>query len=126
MPVSWNQESDRLLVCTIRGTLSYKEWEQLNTGDPDNASAAEAERDGQKLRVLIQLENFKGWDQDERWEDLDWVEANDRRLQRLAFVGEESWRERMEIFALKGMRPVEVEYFGPDQEGRARRWLERD
>mgnify|MGYP001549881505 CR=1 FL=1 len=125
MPVSWKQESERLVVCRISGVLSYEEWDLLNTGDDPDDPRAIPEQEDQKLRVLIVLDNFEGWDKSESWEDLDWVEANDRRLQRMAFVGEERWRDSVEVFALKGLRPVEIEYFGPGQESEARRWLDR-
>ncbi len=124
MAVDWKQESEHLLVCRIRGRLTYDEWERLNMGDdPSTPDAVPA--DGPKLRVLIMLEDFRGWDSNQRWESLDWVEANDRRLQRLAFVGEERWRDSVELFALKGLRPVAIEYFGPDDESLARGWLEQ-
>ena len=125
MTVSWNQESERLVVCRISGILSYEEWDLLNTGNAPDDSQAIPEQEDRQLRVLILLEDFEGWDKSEHWEDLGWVEANDRRLQRLAFLGEERWRDSVEMFALKGLRPVEIEYFGPGQEEEARHWLER-
>lgn len=125
MPVEWKQESDRLVRCRVSGTLTFEEWERLNAGD--RLRPAEEPVDPErKLRVLIVLDGFEGWAQNEGWEDISWVEVNDRRLQRLAFVGEERWREPMEVFALKGLRPVEIEYFKPEQEDAARAWLQRD
>lgn len=125
MSVEWKQESDRLVRCRIGGTLTFREWERLNVGDRLRPAEDPIDPD-RKLRVLIVLDGFEGWAQDEGWEDISWVEVNDRRLQRLAFVGAERWREPMEVFALKGLRPVEIEYFGPEQEDEARAWLQRD
>ena len=117
MPVSWERESERLVICRIRGQLSLAEWQELNTGDDlpghDNNQLA-----------LVLLEDFQGWDRAEGWGDLDFVEENDKRLVRIAFVGPDEWREPMEVFMLKGLRPVDIRYFGPQEEALARAWLE--
>jgi hypothetical protein len=121
MSVEWSREGERLLVCRIKGQLSYADWQRLNQGD---AGAAPARPGGQKLRALVLLEQFSGWERHDGWADLSWVDENDQRLDRVACVGEEQWRDDMEIFMLKDLRPVAVRYFAEDEENLARAWLE--
>ena len=118
MPIEWDQESDRLVVCRISGLLTLKEWEDLNSGGESPVS------EQGKMRALLLLREFQGWDKAEGWGDLGFVDENDERLDRIAAVGEEHWRDEVELFMLKGLRPVEIRYFGPDEESLARAWLE--
>ena len=120
MTVQWQRETDRLIVCRVSGQLRYEEWLQLNAGGENPMPETG------KLRALILLEHFSGWDNDEGWADLSWVDENDERLDRVACVGEERWRAEMEVFMLKDLRPVEIRYFGPGEEALARFWLEGD
>ena len=119
MPVSWERESDRLVICRIRGQLTLAEWKELNEGE-------DLPGQDRNQRALVLLEDFKGWDRSEGWGDLDFVEENDKRLDRIAFIGPENWREPMEVFMLKGLRPVDIRYFPPEDESLARAWLESD
>lgn len=119
MPVKWNRESDRLVVCHISGQLTLAEWKELNDG-------GDVREQESLQRALIFLENFQGWDRAEGWGDLDYVEENDKRLDRIAFVGPDQWREPMEVFMLKGLRPVDIRYFKTEDESLARAWLDED
>lgn len=116
MPISWKQESPHRVVCRVTGEMSYDDFVRLNQGGAPPP-------DGIKSRALFLLEDFEGWATSESWGDLEFVDRNDEMLDRIAIVGEERWREQMELFMLKGLRPVEIRYFTPDQEPLARAWL---
>jgi len=119
MPVHWQRESPHLLVCRVSGELSYEDFQQLNAS---NTPA----KDGGKLHVLFKLEDFLGWRASDSWGDLDFVDRNDEMLDRIAIVGDPAWREQMELFMLKGLRPVDIHYFNSDEEALARAWLGED
>jgi hypothetical protein len=63
------------------------------------------------LRVVAELEDFRGWEKDEAWGDLGFLLANGHRIARMAVVGEERWRERALLFVGKGFRSTDIEYF---------------
>ena len=39
----------------------------------------------------------------------------------MAISGPPEWRDQIEMFTLKGLRPIEIEYFNSEEE--ARDWL---
>lgn len=119
MTVEWSREGKRLLVCRISGQLTYDDWQKLNQGE----GGAPANPATGKLHALILLQEFTGWERHDGWADLSWVDENDKRLERIACVGEEQWRDDMEIFMLKDLRPVQIRYFSEDEEPLARAWL---
>ncbi len=74
--------------------------------------------------MLAILHDFTGWDKDKGWEDSSIANRNDDYMKKMAIVGDEKWRDLVEIFTLKGMRSVAIEYFASDKEQAARDWLE--
>lgn len=120
MPIEWKQESEDLAVCRVSGRLSFEEFASIQ------ASPAEIEQAERKISSLVFLDDFEGWDEAEEWGELRFVEGNDALLKKVAVVGELRWKDQMEMFMLKGLRPVDIEYFGPDDEDLARLWLTQD
>jgi hypothetical protein len=119
MPISWKLESPHLVVCRVSGELTYEDFVRLNEG-------GEKPADGRKGHVLLFLEDFEGWKSSESWGELEFLERNDEMLDRIAIVGDERWREQMELFMLKGLRPVDIRYFTPEEEALARAWVGED
>ena len=76
-----------------------------------------------KVRVLVLAEHFEGWEQGGQWDDFSFQEANDSRIERMAIVGEERWRDLALLFASKDLREFPVEYFPMEQLAAARTWL---
>lgn len=117
MPINWEQESTDTLVIRLSGKLTRSEMQACHRG---LAPIIQAHGN---MHLLVILENFKGWDARDEWEDTSFPDENDPYLVRLAFVGDEKWRDELLIFALAGLRPVEICYFLSDQETTAREWL---
>ena len=117
MPVQWNLENDNTLVFHYSGVLSTVEYQQFQQ---------EIEKLGQqhgKLSLLVVLDDFNGWEAGNGWADTtDLTDRIDPHLKKMAVVGEEKWRDKIEVFTLKGLRPVPIEYFVND-EAAARQWL---
>ena len=63
------------------------------------------------LRVVAELDDFRGWEKDEAWGDLGFLLDNGQRIARMALVGEERWRDRALVFVGKGFRSAAIEYF---------------
>lgn len=79
---------------------------------------------GREVRVLITLEDFEGWEHDKAWaDDLEFVFKYGSRIARIAIAGEERWRDRAIIFAGKGFRKTEIEYFSLAELNPAKEWV---
>ena len=115
MAINWEHESEHMLVARISG--------QLTRADINGFQEAVAPivRASGKIRFLVVLEGFEGWAADEGWEDTSFADENDDFLVRFAIAGEEQWRDKVLMFSLAGLRPVEIEYF--TDEAAARDWL---
>ena len=115
MPISWNQEQDDLIVYTVS--------RQLGIAEMDN-SQQETESilmQGSNWKVLVVLQDFEGWKKEEGWANTSLIDETDKNVLRMALVGPQQWRDEVEMFTLKGMRPLEIEYF--TDESQARSWL---
>ena len=117
MPIKWEQESTETLVARISGKLFRSEMQACQA-----AMTPIIQAHG-NMRLLVILENFEGWAASHGWEDTSFADENDDYLSRFAFVGDEKWRDQALMFALAGLRPVEIQYFSSDQETAARKWL---
>ena len=105
----------KLVVVSLTGQLTYREWE---AGQKLLQQALEGRN---ALRVLARTQGFEGWERTERWGDLEFFLANDEKVQRIALVGDARWREDLLAFSLEGMRKAAVRFFETEEE--AMSWL---
>jgi hypothetical protein len=115
MSISWEHESDDLIVLRISGKLIYSDFKayQSKAGPILQAQG--------KMSLLAILDDFQGWNSDEGWDDMGFLTRNDKYLSRFAIVGDEKWRDEVSIFTLAGLRTVDIRYFTSEVE--ARNWL---
>lgn len=75
-----------------------------------------------KIRVLVYLSDFHGWNAGALWEDIkfDWSHFSD--IERLAIVGESSWQKGMAVFC-KPFTTAEIRYFDHEKLAEAREWI---
>ncbi len=117
MPVEFRIVDDNHLTLRISGELGIDEFRRVQA-DMETA----VQKQG-SVKLLILLDSFSGWEQADGWEDLSFMERNDRFMEKMAIVGDDKWRDLAYAFTLKGLRSVPIEYFTPDAEASARRWL---
>jgi len=117
MPITWEQESDNLIVARVDGEVGQSE-----TVDFQDEVTPAIQAQG-AMKLLFILDNFEGWAIDEGWEDSNFMDENDPFMKRIAIVGDEKWRDEALMFTLAGLRPVNIQYFIPEQEEAARAWL---
>lgn len=118
MAINWNINKDDLIEINLTGQLEYKKYRELLAElEPTVKKAGE-------VRLLTILKDFTGWDDDKGWEDSSIADRTDPYIKKMAIVGDEKWRDMVELFTLKGMRSVAIEYFSSDKEQAAREWLE--
>jgi len=115
MAIAWKTEADNLMIFIVSGKLDVNEM---------RTAQAEAEASIQQLgrfSTLVLLQDFSGWNSGSGWEDTSYADRHDASMDKMAVVGDGQWRDQVEMFTLKGMRPVEIEYF--TDEVAARAWL---
>jgi hypothetical protein len=118
MAIEWKTENNNLIVFEVSGQLGKKEHQQI---------LSEIEAIIIKLghiKILVLVKDFTGWEAAKGWEENS-TDHIDPYINKFAIVGDEKWRDLAEVFTLKGLRPVPIEYFPEDQEQQAREWLDR-
>lgn len=110
--------TDGVVHARISGIMTHAD--QLGLED----KAKELMDDGRKVRVLITLEDFDGWDRDEAWgDDMQFQLEYANEIDRIAIVGEQRWKDPALMFVGKGFRDTDIEFFLPDALDAAKAWL---
>lgn len=102
---------------SLTGRLTVSEFQALQA-----LGTISLERFGQ-FRLLVELEDFQGWSRESGWEDSYFLTEDTGRLSRLAFVGDEKWKDEVFMFVGKEMRSTGIEFFSQDQLAQAKAWL---
>jgi hypothetical protein len=76
-----------------------------------------------KIRILVVLDDFHGWEVGALWEDIKWDARHATDVERIAIVGETKWHQWMASFC-KPFTSANLRYFGHDRLTEARAWLE--
>jgi hypothetical protein len=94
------------------------------------ADMAEVERElarridgGDCPRVLVQLENFGGWQKGEDWNNFDFMFSYGDKIARIAICGAGDRQSEVKAFTGAGLRPTPVMFFGEAETESARAWL---
>jgi len=82
---------------------------------------------GQKISLLVTLEDFKGWKKDPAWaaDDVDFQFHHGNDIARIAIVGDHQWRDQAFLYVGKGFRGTEIEFFPPESLNAAKAWISR-
>jgi hypothetical protein len=117
MGATIEQEEGNLRVLRITGLLRKSEW--------DSALTKEAEKWGPETRVkvLVIVEDFKGWEHGADWGDMDFFVEHDHQIEKIAIVADPKWELQTLMFAGAGVRRAPVKFFFANQLGIARSWL---
>lgn len=117
MPFEVIGSSGNLISVKITGELKKAESDRMQ------AIAAEFIKREGKIRMLVFLENFIGWEKGADWADTSFQSKHDSDIEKIAIVGDEKWRNLVLAFTGKPFRPVEIEYFTPSQLEQAHAWI---
>ncbi len=119
MPITITESSDDLLEVRLTGKLHKDDYDEFVP-----AVEAAIERAG-KIRFLIVMDDFHGWDMVAIWEDTKFDLKHHADIARLAMVGDKKWEEWM----AKICRPftgAKIKYFDATETDAARAWIEAD
>jgi stage II sporulation SpoAA-like protein len=117
MPFSILDSSGQVVNVKITGELRKSELEQIQ------GVASEAIKHWGKIRVMVILENFLGWERGANWEDMTFALEHDNDIEKVAVVGDTRWKDHVYAFLGKGFRPVAIEYFALTELKMAQQWL---
>lgn len=119
MGIAITSEHPNTCRLDIRGALSPQDLAAAQ-----QAAAAEIRRSG-KIRLLVVLSEFSGWERGSAWNDLGFYIRHGDDIERIAIVGENRWRSEALMFAAADLRRAPVAFFGGSDVDAARDWLAR-
>ena len=117
MPCEIVEKEEGLITVKISGLLKREELARA-----ENA-AIEVMGSAHKIKFLVLVENFQGWDSKGKWGDVSFQWQYDEQIEKVAIVGEERWQDLTEAFVGKGLRSVDIRYFKPSEIALARAWI---
>ena len=109
--------SDGVIEFAVNGKLRESEF-----ADAQKAAADVIHQQG-RIRILVNAQNFDGWEQGGTWDDFSFEEEFDPYIEKMAFVGDRRWEELVLLFSNKAFRQFPIEYFGSSESEQARAWL---
>lgn len=108
--------SPQVVGLKLSGKLHDEDYRQFVPGW-EIISTAEG-----KLRLLIQFEEFHGWDLQSAWDDLNFGLKRDLGFERIAVVGDRKWEKLVASFARPFIQ-AEVRYFDKSEVDAAWKWI---
>ena len=106
-----------VVYARISGVMMLKELQSLQSAGMDVI------RHGIKARLLVTLENFQGWEKGADWRDVTFLVSHGKDIAKIAFVGDERWKDDAFAFVGKGLRSTEIEFFFPAALKEAESWI---
>ncbi len=78
-----------------------------------------------KVRMLVVMHDFHGWDLAAVWEDSKFAIKHFRDIERLCIVGESKWEKWMTSFC-RPFTKAKIKYFDVAEIDQARQWMEKE
>jgi hypothetical protein len=76
-----------------------------------------------RVKLLVIVENFEGWERNEGWGDMTFFLKHGDQIEKIAIVADPRWETDLLIFAGAGFRRGAVKFFPTDRLAIARVWL---
>lgn len=118
MAISSHQIADRVHLITLSGLLTWTEFQAFLA----RVEAEDVFASG-KVKILIHLENFSGWEPGDQWGDVSFFFRHDQDIEKIAVVGDPRWRDEMLVFLFADYRQAEARFFPETDLEPARAWL---
>jgi hypothetical protein len=112
-----NEEAGgKILSVKISGKLSKEDYQRFV---PDVERLI---KDHGKIRILVQMHDFHGWELGALWDDIKFDMKHFRDIERLALVGESKWEKGMAAFC-KPFTTAKIQYFDETKLAEAKTWI---
>ena len=106
----------RVLEVDLHGKLSRRDFDQI-VPDTERLIA----RYG-KIRLLVTMHDFEGWDAGALWEEIKWEAKHFHHIERIALVGDERWQGAM-AKSCKSFTIASMCHFHHDELDTATAWV---
>jgi hypothetical protein len=77
-----------------------------------------------KIKLLLIVEDFKGWEENVDWSDMSFYFEYGERIAKIALVADPKRQQELMMFMGSGIRPMPMKFFPSDRIEEARRWLD--
>jgi hypothetical protein len=117
MAIEVRHNGDKVLDVQVSGKLAKSDYQHF---------VPEVERLIQqhgKIRILLEMNNFHGWDTGALWEDIKFDLKHFSHIERLAMVGDKRWQKGMSVFC-RPFTTAKIKYFDRSHLEDARKWAE--
>jgi hypothetical protein len=108
---------DDILCIRISGVMKLADQQALQSTGMVPISR------GRKVKLLVTLESFQGWEKGVDWGDVDFLMAHGNDVAKIAIVGDERWKDEIFAFVGKGLRTTEIEFFPASSMKEAESWV---
>ncbi len=120
MPVSIYEKADgKVLEVNLQGKLTAEDYREFVPRVEELIA-----RHG-KIRMIVRLQDFHGWDAAALWEDIKFDLKHFADIERLALIGEKQCQKGMGVIC-KPFTKAEVRFYEPDEAPLAYEWVEAD
>lgn len=76
-----------------------------------------------KLRVLVVVDHFLGWERNVEWDDVGFLMDYGDDIEKIAIVADERWKDQAFLFVGKGFRTTDIEFFPLSALRQAEEWV---
>jgi len=111
------KDGGKVLEVHVTGTLAKEDYKHF-VPEVDRLVGQHG-----KIRVLLDMHDFHGWDAGALWEDIKFDVKHFSDIERLAMVGEKKWQHAMSKFC-RPFTTAKIRYFDHSQSDAAREWAE--
>jgi hypothetical protein len=120
MSVDIEQEKQgRIVEVHVDGKLAEEDYERFV---PEVERAIDKHG---KIRVLVDMHDFHGWESAALWEDLKFGLHHFTDIERIAFIGEKGWEHGMAAFC-RPFTSAKIRYFDRSEAEAGRRWIQEE
>ena len=120
MSATIQAEAGRTWQLRIGGVLKKAEL------DSAQAAARQEIAKAGKIKVLLLLEGFQGWEKGADWGDMTFTITHGDDIEKIAIVGDPKWETEALMFVGAGFRRTPVKFFVSGEATQARAWLGED
>ncbi len=122
MSVEMNTQDNHTLWLTIKiyGDIAYEDFRDMEL----QLERALAEMENPRIRALVDMIDFNGWEAKAFWEDIRFTRKHGDEFSKLAIVGVNLKEKLMAMVVDWFLLSSQVQYFEHLQDARA--WLEQD
>lgn len=118
MAITAHSIGDHVYQIRLTGVLTWGEFQAFR-----NQLQTAQVFVGGPVRLLVQLEEFAGWEPAQTWTDVSFFFEHDQHIEKIAVVGDERWHDPMSLFLFADYRHAATRFFAATEFAAARAWV---